>query len=185
MILYIHGFGSSGFGGKASLMRKKVGDSVLAPSLSPIPKLALDTLEQIIQLALKHKEKVGLIGSSLGGYYAAYLADKYNLKAVLINPSIRPYNTLAKYIGLNHSYFDFSNYEFTQKHINALKDYEVINPKVENFMLLLQTGDTVLDYKQAEQKFLGANIIIKEGGSHSYDGFENKVDLIKEFLSLY
>ena len=96
MIIYIHGFGSSGHGGKASLFREYFEDEVIAPSLSYVPNLAIDTLEQLIEMLLEKGETVGLVGSSLGGYYSIYLANKYDLKAVLINPAIYPYKTLDK-----------------------------------------------------------------------------------------
>ncbi len=183
MLVYIHGFGSSSKSGKASIIRKFFGDEVIAPSLSPIPELAMDTLEQIVLCLKKNNQEIFFMGSSLGGYYATYLAEKYHTKAVLINPAIRPYDTLASRIGMNPSYYDFSNYEFTQKHIDFLKNYDVKRPNSADFLLLLQTGDKVLDYTQAVEKFQGAFLDIEEGGSHGYDGFESKIDMIKRFLS--
>jgi len=183
-LLYIHGFGSSGKSGKAEIFRNILGDRIIAPSLPPIPELAIDTLEQIVSCIRNSGHEAVLTGSSLGGYYATCLADKYDLKAVLINPAIKPYNTLAAHLGLNHSYYDLSNYEFTQQHINKLKDYDVAAPKAENFMLLLQTGDTVLDYHEAVEKFPGATIDIEEGGTHGYEGIERKIDQVVDFLGL-
>jgi len=184
ILLYIHGFGSSGKGGKAEILRNILRDQIIAPSLPPIPELAVDTLEQMVSCIRNSGHEAVLTGSSLGGYYATYLADKYNLKAVLINPAIKPYNTLAARLGLNHSYYDFSNYEFTQKHIDKLRDYDVAEPKVENFMLLLRTGDTVLDYREAVEKFSGATIDIEKGGTHSYEDIEQKIDQIVHFLGI-
>jgi predicted esterase YcpF (UPF0227 family) len=184
MLLYIHGFGSSAKSGKAMLMRERLGEKIIAPSLSPIPELAIDTLDQIAGMVQSLGENIVFAGSSLGGYYATYLADKYNAKAVLINPSVKPYNTLSSNIGFNHSYYDFSNYEFTQKHIEHLKTFDVENIHPENFMLLLQTGDDVLDYREAVKKFRGAQIDIEEGGSHGYEGFERKIEKIIKFLEL-
>ena len=99
MVIYIHGFGSSGYGGKATQFREhyKTKEEVfIAPSLSYIPELAIKTLEEIIE---SYDGEIKLIGSSLGGFYSIYLSSKYNLKAVLINPSIYPYKTLAKVLG--------------------------------------------------------------------------------------
>lgn len=97
MILYIHGFGSSGEGGKAKIFRehfRKRGVPFMAPSLSYVPELAIKTLEEIIEMC----EDITLIGSSLGGYYAIYLAEKYGLKTVLINPAVRSSKTLKRAI---------------------------------------------------------------------------------------
>ncbi len=110
---------------KASLLRDKLkSKNIIAPTLSYVPDLAIDTLEQLIQTYIKY-EKVYLIGSSLGGYYAIYLANKYNLKAVLINPSTNPRNTLSNMIGQTLNYADLSKFEWNQNHINMLMQYKV------------------------------------------------------------
>ena len=96
MIIYIHGFGGSGEGTKAKILRELLKEQgVIAPSLSYVPTLAINTLKELISTFLKY-EKVYLIGSSLGGYYATYLADHFNIPAVLLNPSVNPTNTLRK-----------------------------------------------------------------------------------------
>lgn len=182
MILYIHGFGSSGHGGKATLFREYFEDEVLTPSLSYVPNLAIDTLEQIIEMLLAKGEKVGLVGSSLGGYYSIYLATKYNLKAVLINPAVHPYKTLDK-IGMAMNYYDGTSFEVTTEHINALKFLEVqeiVNQ--ENFLTLLQTEDEVLDYNEAVEKLPNSELVIEEGGNHSFENIESYFRKIYNFL---
>ena len=184
MLLYIHGFGSSGRGAKVTQLREALGERVLAPSLSPIPDLAIDTLEQIVRCMQACKIRPVLAGSSLGGFYATWLAEKYDLKAVLINPSVTPYETLASHTGLNHSFYDFSDYEWTQKHIESLRKYAVSDPDPARYLLLLQTGDEVLDYRQAERKYRGAEMVVEEGGSHGFEDFESKIPLIRSFSGL-
>lgn len=183
MIIYIHGFGSSGFGGKAILFKEYFGkEKVLTPSLSTIPILAIDTLEQLIQLLLYKGEKVNLIGSSLGGFYSIYLANKYNLKAVLINPSIYPYKTLSK-VGKAINYYDMSTFESTNVHLDSLKNFEVQNIKDEqNFMLLVQKDDEVLDYKEAVLKLPNAIKYVEEGGNHSFEGIDKYFEKINQFF---
>lgn len=114
MILFIHGFGSSGFSFKAERMREyyEGREPVLAPSLSYVPTLAIQTLEEIISYALQHKEQVGIVGSSLGGYYALYLGNKYKLKTVLVNPAVHAYKRLAVHEGLAINYHDLSQFEW-------------------------------------------------------------------------
>lgn len=183
MILYIHGFGSSGHGGKASLFREYFEEEVIAPSLSYVPNLAIDTLEQIIEMLLEKDENVGLVGSSLGGYYAIYLANKYDLKAVLINPAIYPYKTLDK-IGMATNYYDGSSFEMTRNHAESLKNFEVAYIKnQENFLTLLQTEDEVLDYTQAEEKLSQSELIIEEGGNHSFENIESYFRKIGTFFN--
>ena len=182
MVIYIHGFGSSGQGGKASVLRSLL-PNFMAPSLSIIPDLAISTLCELIEGFLKH-EPVYLIGSSLGGYYSLYLSHKYNIPTVLINPAIYPYNTLERALGFAPNYYDLSNFEWRELHLNRLKEYEVnaINPK--NILLLLQKGDEVLDYREAVARFTLSKQIVEEEGNHSFVGIERYVETIEEFFHL-
>ena len=183
MIFYIHGFGGSGAGVKATQAKKMFGaSSVLAPSLSYVPDLAIATLSEMIEMLLQKGEPVHLIGSSLGGYYAIYLAEKYNLKAVLINPSVYPYKTLEKSIGEALNFFDLSRFEWNERHIQTLRHYEVAKPDPSRYLLLLQKGDELLDYREALAKLPGAEARVEEGGCHSFEGFEEKKELIAGFF---
>lgn len=180
--LYIHGFGSSGLGIKARLFREYFGASLIAPSLSFIPDLAIDTLDQLIHF-IKANDDIALIGSSLGGYYATYLAERHNLKAILINPSVKPYETLAAMEGNALSYYDLCRFEWNDHHIAMLKSYDTKSVTHERYCVLLQTGDEVLDYREAERKFNGSLVDIEEGGTHGFEGIERKLELIRAFVS--
>jgi len=183
MIIYIHGFASSGMGAKASIVREHFKKNAIAPSLSYIPDLAVDTLKQLIERFISY-EPVHLIGSSLGGFYAIHLAETYDLKAVLINPSIKPYETLSAYVGNVTLFHDLTTFEWSNRHIEMLKQLEVKSiSKPERFLLMLQTGDEILDYRVAKDKLQGANMLIEDGGSHAFDGFENHLQDIELFFS--
>lgn len=182
MIIYIHGFGGSGCGVKAELFRtyfKSINQPFIAPSLSYVPHLAVKTLEEMIE---SYGGNVNLVGSSLGGFYAIYLAEKYGLKAVLINPSINPYETLKKVLGMAPNFYDNSSFEWREAHIEMLKEYRVEAKKQENFFVLLQKGDALLDYKDAVERLLHAKFSIEEGGSHSFENIEKYFDDIKGYL---
>ena len=188
MIIYIHGFGGSGKGSKASLFREyynKKGVKYLAPSLSYVPQLAISTLEEIITTC-NHKD-IKLIGSSLGGFYAIYLANKYNLKAVLINPSTKPNNTLKRILdeGRALNFFDLSYFDFNLNHLYMLKNYVVTKPKEELFLLMLQKDDDVIDYTIAKEEFKNSKQIITTGGGHQFKGIEEYLDDIDMFLGVY
>jgi len=181
MILYIHGFGSSSFGAKAEIVKNYFGQNrVIAPTLSHIPVLAIDTLEQIVNIF----PNIGVIGSSLGGYYAIYLTHKFGVKSVLINPAVTPYTTLERAVPQGINYFDNSRYDFKREYLDMLRDIEVQKPDISKSLLLLQKGDEVLDYRDAEKIFQGGNLIIEEGGNHSFQNFENKLPIIKDFLGV-
>lgn len=180
MYLYLHGFGSSGEGEKAKRFREYFQGEIIVPSLSYVPDLAIDTLKQIIECMLDHTT-VTLIGSSLGGYYATYLAEHYGLKAVLINPSITPYETLGKKIGPAYNYYDESRFEWNDRHIAMLKRFDTPQITPLQYLVLLQSGDDLLDYREAQSKFEGGNLIIEEGGSHAYENIESKFEEIEKF----
>ena len=183
MIIYIHGFGSSGEGAKAKLFRKYFRDKGLpfiAPSLSYIPELAIKTLEELVE---SYNSDVQLIGSSLGGYYCVHLANKYSLKAVLINPSIYPYKTLPKVLGNAPSFHDESSFTWLQFHIDSLKNYEVTSPVQENFMLLSQKGDETLNFQEAIDKLPNCTLVVEEGGNHGYIGIERHFKSVESFLN--
>ena len=185
MIIYIHGFGSSGRGGKALLFKeyfKSQNIPFISPSLSYVPKLAIDTLEQLIE---SYDDEITLIGSSLGGFYSIYLAEKYGLKAVLINPAIDSANTLKRMLTLGDTaknYYDNSYFNWTKNHVDMLLNYKVDEVKNGDYLLLLQKGDDVLDYKEALAKLPHAKSIVEEGGTHPFDGIERHFEGIRDFL---
>lgn len=185
MIIYIHGFASSGFGAKAKEFKEYFKDEIITISLPTIPNLAIDTLEQIIEAFLNKGEKVSLIGSSLGGFYSLYLANKYDLKAVLINPAVVPWGTLDRFEGIEFitNYYDNSRFEFTKEQINSLKNFEVRviqNPK--NIITLLQKKDEVLDYKEAEKTLENTHLIVEDGGNHSFVNIARYFEKIDSFF---
>ncbi len=185
MIIYIHGFGGSGEGRKAKAFReyyKNSTEGFIAPSLSYVPELAIKTLEELIE---SYSRDVKLIGSSLGGFYAVYLAQKYSLKTVLLNPSIFPYKTLKNYMGNAPTFYDNSSFSWSEKHINMLENYIEKDIDSSKFMLLVQKGDELLNPQEAIDKFIDAIVIVQEGGSHGFDGIESHFENIRNFLVSY
>ncbi|MFA5461161.1 MAG: YqiA/YcfP family alpha/beta fold hydrolase [Sulfurimonas sp.] len=182
MIIYIHGFGGSAEGSKAKAFReyfKSIDESFIAPSLSYVPDLAMRTLEDLIE---SYGSNVKLIGSSLGGYYAIYLAQKYSVQAVLLNPSIFPYKTLKGSLGMAPNFYDGSSFEWNEKHLDMLKNYETNQIDKHKLMLFTQTGDELLNYKEGVEKLSGCRMIVEEGGSHGFDGIEKHFETVNEFF---
>ena len=185
MIIYIHGFGSRGEASKAKMLRAYCQENkirFIAPSLPTIPDLAIKTLSELIE-SYQDNEPVHLMGSSLGGYYSLYLSDKYNLKAVLINPAINAPETLKRAIGHGVSYYDNSTYEWNESHLDMLESYEIEEPNLDNLLVLLQKGDEVLDYEEAQDVLEGAKMVVEEGGNHSFEGLDRHLESIKRFFS--
>ena len=203
-LIYIHGFISSPQSAKAQLLliaMRSLGreNEYRTPQLPLDPEQAIKKLEALIKSNQQQQNtaNIGLVGSSLGGYYALWLANKYNLKAVLVNPSVRPYDSLKAHLGEVENIYSGEKYTFNKSHINVLKSYEVKTPeKLENFYLMVQTGDEVLDYRQALEKFSlseriesgkgveGIKYEVQKGGSHGFDKFENMIPGILQFLGV-
>lgn len=180
--IYIHGFGGSGQGLKASLFRedhKKYNKNFIAPSLSHIPDLAISTLEELIE---SYNKEVTLIGSSLGGYYAAYLANKYNIKAVLLNPSTEPFITVKRILDNDPEYYKSYNFIITDEHIEMLRKYDTELQDPTLIMVMVQTGDNLLDHTKALKKFKDSKQMVEEGGSHFFENIETHFNDIERFL---
>jgi predicted esterase YcpF (UPF0227 family) len=127
-----------------------------------------------------------LVGSSLGGYYATHLAERYGLKAALINPAVAPFDSLQKdFLGQHKNMYTGEEYEFTRKHVDFLRTLNVEKIKTPaNYLLCVQTGDKVLDYRLATRLYAGSHQVIEEGGSHSFDNFAAILPLILQFGGL-
>ncbi len=178
LILYIHGWNSYKDARKAVLLKNEINSSknfeVDSITLKSHPKEAIQQLSNYIE---DHKEqrKVHLIGSSLGGYYATFLSEKYNLKAAMINPAVWAYKIFKNDMGSNENLNTGEKYFIDDLWIQSLKDIFIENITGKNYLVLLQTGDQTLNYKFAKQYFEGSNIIIDEGGSHSFENLELKI----------
>ena len=133
MLLYIHGFRTTPNSHKAHLLQSQYYDNIIISDHSFIPSVAIKDLETIIE----SKSITGIIASSLGGYYATYLAEKYNLKTVLINPSIHPFETTHKYLGINTK-DNGERFIWEAKHLVELEKLYVEHLKIENYFLFLQ-----------------------------------------------
>ena len=188
MIIYIHGFNSSAASYKAQALLKhfkELGreDEIIIPSLSSIPSYAMAELKALVEQNIS--KNLSFVGSSLGGYYATWLADRYDLPAVLINPAVKPYQLLENYLGKNINHYSGEVYELTPEHIEELQDLDIeYISKPHRYLVMLQTGDEVLDYSQAFVKFSGSRMIVEEGGDHSFTSFESHIDSILDFCGV-
>ncbi|MGB5868138.1 MAG: YqiA/YcfP family alpha/beta fold hydrolase [Arcobacteraceae bacterium] len=179
MILYIHGFRTTKTSYTSRLLKKHYQNNIILAQHPIKPKDAIKYLENIIQT----KNITSIMASSLGGFYAIYLATKYNLKTVLINPSINPYKTTKTYIGKNITE-DGLVFSWKNKHLKQLAQYKVkpkkLNQKI--FYIMLQKGDQVLDYKIAKKRFSHAKQKIENGGSHRFDNLKRHFKSISSFI---
>ena len=185
MLIYIHGFNSSPASSKAGLIQRELerrgrGEDFLAPALPHSPAAAAALLEQLVRA---HRETC-LIGSSLGGFYATYLAEKHGVRAALINPAVRPYEGLRAYLGEQRNLYTGARYQFTEQHLAELRALEVARVSHERYLLLVTTGDEVLDYRMATAKYTGCEQIVVEGGDHGFSGFANYADVVLAYCGI-
>lgn len=185
MILYIHGFNSSPASFKARLLRDKLesmnlGHEFLAPDLPHLPSQAIKILEK--EIAGRDPRSITLVGSSLGGCYATWLAEKYGVRAVLVNPAVKAHQLLKDDLGPQKNLHSGEEYELTERHIEELKTLDVsMISDPSRYLLLVTTGDEVLDYRQAVQKYQGAAQMVIEGGDHGFSNFGDYLDRVLRF----
>ena len=186
-LLYLHGFNSSPRSAKATQFRQWLSEhhpdvEMIIPQLPPYPAEAAEMLESIV---LAHGgETFGVVGSSLGGYYATWLAEKYLLRAALINPAVIAPISLQKYLGPQTNLHTGKPFEFTEEHIARLRALEAPEITPGRYFLMLETGDEVLDYRNALQRYAGCRQAVFEGGDHSFTRFPEMLPQLFEFCGL-
>src|SRR3954469_5366860 len=154
MLVYIHGFNSSPASFKAKVLHERLAargrrNEFLAPALPHSPAAAASLLEA---LAVQHPNSV-LVGSSLGGFYATWLAERHSLRAALVNPAVRPYELLAGHVGRQKNFHSGEEYDFTLEHVAELRALEVGAVDPQRYFLMVETADEVLDYRAAVEKY--------------------------------
>ena len=186
MVIYLHGFLSSPQSVKAQQTKAFVTEHYpelifYIPQLDNHPKPAAKMLDELV--ARHPHADFGFIGSSMGGYFSSYLLERYGGKAVLINPAVQPYNLLADYMGEHINPYTQHRFFLDESHTRDLTSFDTpILSNPQNYWVLLQTADETLDYRQAQQKYVGAKLTVEQGGDHSFQGYERFLADIFQFL---
>ena len=185
MILYIHGFNSSSRSSKAQQLKAWLAErgreaEYRCPDLAHRPAQAIRQLEALI--AEHGGGDVKLLGSSLGGFYATYLAEKHGLKAALINPAVHANVLLKAALGPQRNYSSGEEYVFTPEHLHELDELDLPRPRrLDHYLLLVEAGDEVLDYREAFAYYAGCKQIVHPGGNHNYSRFLEDLPTILSF----
>lgn len=175
MLLYIHGFNSTAASHKAGVVRGWLEDAgaahqFRAPTLSHWPREAMETLEALVRAG--PPEATTVIGSSLGGFYATWLAERFGVRAILVNPAIRPYESMRPYLGPQRNLYSAEAYQFEQAHLDQLRALEAGRlSRPERCLLMVRTGDEVIDYRLAVERYTGSPQIVLPGGDHGFSDF--------------
>lgn len=185
MILYLHGFRSSPRSFKARVMQERMtaagraGD-LICPQLPASPTAAM---ELALLLAERHApHNLSIVGSSLGGFYATWLAERLGVRAVLLNPSVDPLKNLEQQVGVTTNWHSDAPFEFRREYIDelaALKVARITQP--ERYFLIAATGDEVLDYRDMVAHYAGARQHVIAGSDHAISEFPEYVDEVLAF----
>lgn len=182
LALYLHGFASSSLSEKSvqtlSYFQQHVPEvELLALDLPYTPEEAIAT----ILSALNGRTPDAVIGSSLGGFLATWVAETYGCKAVLINPAVEPDTLLEKHLGRYFHPGLEQEFEVRHDHLPLLRALAKKPTEPSLYWVLLQTGDEVLDYRKAVDWYQGCLFETVPGGDHSFVGYANYLPAIVKF----
>ena len=190
-LLYLHGFNSSPQSVKAQQMQKYLQQKrpdihFICPQLAATPAAAWSQIRAICDdLRAKTDGAFGVAGSSLGGFLATQVAERYGVRAVVINPAVNPHILLQDYLGEQLNPYTHQRYQLTEQHIHELRELRIDAPScMERIWLLQQQGDEVLDYREALEYYRFARVCIQKGGDHSFIRFDHYCGQIIRFLQL-
>ena len=187
MIVYLHGFNSSPQSHKAQLLREYMAERGMehryaCPALPHYPDDAVRIVEDL--LARHDARRTTLVGSSLGGFYATHLAEKHGCRAVLLQPAVSPHVGLKALLGPQRNLYSGESYELTVAHLEAWRALVVERIDPERYLLLLETGDEVLDWREAALKYAGARTAVRDGGDHTLRSFPEHIPRILRFAGV-
>ncbi|WP_428420205.1 YqiA/YcfP family alpha/beta fold hydrolase [Methylibium sp.] len=191
-LLYLHGFRSSPGSAKAQRVAAEVarlqdaGHSLVwcCPQLPPSPAGARALIDSLT--GDWPSDRMAVIGSSLGGFYATVLAEQRGCRAVVLNPAVDPADTLAGQIGEQTAWHDPAlRFEFTAAHVEelrAMRPDHLRNPS--RYLAVIAKGDEVLDWREMTARYAGARIKLLEGGDHALSDFDDHLPDLLGFLGL-
>jgi len=196
MFIYLHGFNSSGESAKGKYFAEQFSEfPFYRPSYPADPDAAIEYLKDYIAERLEPKGKNVLIGTSLGGYYAQYLARHFSsnrssstqdkLAIVMINPALDPATTLTPYFGRQTNYYSGEEYYFAEPELQKLLRYDVPRPCDSPLptLLLLDEGDEIIDYQTSLTIYANcAQCHTFPGGDHQFQHLDKAVSLIRNFF---
>jgi predicted esterase YcpF (UPF0227 family) len=188
MILYLHGFRSSPRSFKARVVHESMKaagrpEELVCPQLPASPKAAMALALLLVERY--PADKLAVVGSSLGGFYATWLAERLGCRAVLLNPAVNPLKDLEKYVGVTTAWNSDEPFEFKPEYIDelaALRVERITRP--ERYFLVAATGDEVLDYRDMLAHYAGARQHLIEGSDHAISEFPQYVDEVLGFCGM-
>ena len=190
LVVYLHGFRSSPRSSKAVMTGEAIRSMTTeenpiewyCPQLLASPRESMDMVEKHIQDSIH--DRLVVIGSSLGGYYANYLAEKYDCKGVALNPAVRAPKELASHVGMLTAYDTNEPYDFRPEYIDQLKDLQVeAITKPSRYFLMAAKGDELLDWHEMVDFYKGAEQLVLEGSDHGISEYSDHLPKVLNFIS--
>ncbi|MCU7843536.1 MAG: alpha/beta fold hydrolase [Candidatus Thiodiazotropha sp. (ex Monitilora ramsayi)] len=182
MIVYLHGLNSAGSSAKAAVLRQRLSAIEVVSPTYPAQSAA-EAVATLIDAfgSMPENEPRVLVGSSMGGFYGAWLASRVKAgHLVLINPAFRPWTLLQQVEGWQYNEARDERYYLSSEMVAATKTYETLPEAVGvPVTLLMDKGDELIDYREVEQYYRGvADIRLFEGGSHGFEHMDEAVTII-------
>lgn len=185
MLIYLHGFRSSPRSAKASLLAERMrtlgrAADFVCPQLPPSPFAALELVKK-----LAPQPRDTLVGSSLGGFYATWLAEKTGARCVLLNPAVDPADGLQRYVGVQKMFHSDEPFEFKDEHVAELRALTVgAITFPARYFLIAAKGDELLDWREMSARYAGCHVELLEGSDHALSDFDAHLGEIVAFLGL-
>jgi predicted esterase YcpF (UPF0227 family) len=188
MILYLHGFRSSPLSMKARLLAARMAalgreGEWICPQLPASPKAAMALAMSLVKNT--QPDELSVIGSSLGGYYATWMAERLGCRAVLLNPAVTPLRDLEKYVGVSTDYHTGQPFDFRPEYIAELGTLAVAAiTRPARYFLIAATGDEVLDYRTMTAHYAGARQHVIDGSDHAISEFADYLAPVLAFCGI-
>jgi uncharacterized protein len=189
-VIYLHGFRSSPQSNKARILGERVaqrnaqgaGIDWQCPQLPPSPAEAMAMAERLIDPA----QRCAVIGSSLGGFYAAQLANRFDLPCALLNPGVKPARDLLPFVGETQNWHSGETFSFKAEYIDALLAQEPHAPlkpaAAARAFALIAKGDEVLDWQEMRAAYPAATMQILEASDHAISEFSDYANAVLDFV---
>ncbi len=158
----------------------KADERIFCPQLPASPKEAIQLVTKLLQPY--SLEQITLIGSSLGGYYATWLAEKLGCRAVLLNPMVSIPSNMDHFVGISTAFHSDEPFEFKSEYVDDLRALAVTHiTRPERYFLFAATGDELLDWRDMHAHYPGVQQHIIQGSDHGLTGFEQYLDEVLAF----
>lgn len=131
-------------------------------------------------------QRMAVVGSSLGGLYAAWLAQRRGCRCVLLNPAVDAARDLARHVGEQTLWHDPSQrMYFEPSFVDELRTLQgPVQADPERWLAIIAQGDEVLDWREMSAHYRGATQLVLPGNDHALSDFAERVDTVLHFLGL-